>query len=131
MSNEIQKKLASIDTFQDLETIAQKAKENISFFGRRYIHIQGCKGKLHIDALDHKIYVLKIHNKSPCEHEIDACKRIKLIIAKLYQSNDSRKLNIITWIFAQFRDFFISFNGQGYGEIIMRQERQSAGYDLH
>ena len=53
MNQQIQTALVNVSSFVELASIVKDAKEDITFFGHRYIYVQGYEGTLTIDALDY------------------------------------------------------------------------------
>ena len=58
MNQQIQTALVKVSSFVELESIVKDAKEDITFFGHRYIYVKGYKGTLSINALALSVMML-------------------------------------------------------------------------
>ena len=107
MTIELKKALYSNSNFINFASIVKKAKEDISFFGGRYIYAEGYKGSVDIEALAARAIELIAGNFEFNEEERVTRKEIVPLIDDLFEKNYSRKVtNIITRICCAIRDFF-------------------------
>ncbi|CRX37631.1 hypothetical protein [Estrella lausannensis] len=119
MTIHLQTALCRASNFFEIAPIVKNAKEDISFFGGRYIYAEGYEGTVDIDAIAARFMELQETHFEPTEEERKLGREITPLISKLYESNYSRDKNILTRIFCAFRDFlrnvWILFCARGYG----------------
>jgi len=119
MTIQLKTAISNASNFIELAPIVRNAKEAISFFGARYIYVEGYGGSVDIDAIAARFMALQKTHFEPTEEEREIGREITPLISKIYESNYSRHMNIVTKIFCIFRDFLrnlsILFSGQGYG----------------
>ncbi|MBA3722219.1 MAG: hypothetical protein H0W88_07450 [Parachlamydiaceae bacterium] len=104
----IQTFLEKTSTYRELEPVFKKAKEDISFFGCRYIFVEGYSGTLHInDLASHVMNLLEKTN-----YEFDEIDRkpgffLSKRIGHLYEVNNKRMKdkNTVTRTMCKIRDF--------------------------
>jgi hypothetical protein len=119
---QLQTALDNASDFIALNHIVRNAKEDISFFGGRYIYAEGYEGYegyVDIDAIAARFMILQKTHFELAQEERKVGRELSPLITKLYDSNDSRSTNILTRIFCILRDFlrmlYNFFSGQGYG----------------
>ncbi|CRX38732.1 hypothetical protein [Estrella lausannensis] len=119
MAIDLQTALNNATNFIEIASIVRNSKEDISFFGGRYIYAEGYEGSVEIDAIAERFMTLQKTHFEPDEEERKIGRKTIPLISKLYDSNYSRDTNFLTKIFCVFRDFlrniYIFFSGQGYG----------------
>ena len=98
MNQQIQTALVNVPSFVELESIVKDAKEDISFFGHRYIYVKGYKGTLSIDALALSVVMLvsKGLDFNHNDDEKQSLAEIIPLVSKIYEQNDARWKNPIT-----------------------------------
>lgn len=139
MTIELKTALSSNSNFIEFASIVKKAKEDISFFGGRYIYAEGYKGSVDIEALAARAIELIVGNYEFDEQERITRKEIVPLIDDLFEKNYSRKItNIITRICCAIRDFFrnlvVFLGGVFCGKVSVRwqwkysDERDSFNY---
>ncbi|WP_042279562.1 hypothetical protein [Candidatus Protochlamydia sp. R18] len=109
--------LNNVTHLTELFSIVKNAKENISFWGYRYIYIVGYENTLPIDALASKLIELVRVDFDFSEDERLIGKSITPIIENLYEQNKKRinDKNWFTQIICKIRDLW-KFNKEGgYG----------------
>ncbi|CCB84999.1 putative uncharacterized protein [Parachlamydia acanthamoebae UV-7] len=109
--------LNNTSSFTDLYTITKDIKEGVSFFGFRYVSVQGYRGRVHIDKLSLAIQSVIKKNCNYDEINRAQLKEISFKITNLYKSNDKtlKQKNIITRLFCEIRDSCRSIKEQGVG----------------
>jgi hypothetical protein len=101
-----------------MESDLLHAKEDISFFGYRYVYIPKFDGKIAIDDFPSRVMSLIRKNFDFDENERSSGKKIASHINKLYEDNDKKtgKKNILTRLFCKVRDFWNqNIKNLGYG----------------
>lgn len=109
--------LNNFRSFEALDTFVKNSKEEISFFGYRYIYVDGYKGVLPIDALAKRVLEILSKDFEFDEKERAFLKNISNKVDLIYKNNDDRinqKL-LITRIICSFRDWLHNFEKWGYG----------------
>ena len=100
----IQSVISNIFSYTDLLPIIEKVKEDISFFGCRYIYIEDYDGSLPINTLASRVMELA---KTALNYSLeDRYQEIVPLIDALYLRNDERerKKNSFTRILCSIRD---------------------------
>lgn len=98
--------LYGTDRFVDLEPVITNVKEAISFWGIRYVYIQGEKETFPIDILAKRI--IELMKKTKFEFTDDeriAGKKIAAKIDKIYEDNDKRLTQ--KWFITRFICYII------------------------
>jgi hypothetical protein len=111
--------LYNSDKFIDLEPIIDGVKENISFWGHRYVYISGEKLTFPIDILPKRILELMKNNRYEyTDDERDAGKRIAAKINQIYEDNDERLIGkwFITRFFCYIIDQLSGYSPRFYWE---------------
>lgn len=105
MNQQIQTALVNVSSFVELAILVKNAKENVSFFGHRYIYIDGYEGTLSIDALALRVMTLVRQNINFNQDDQDILNgQIIPQISKIYQQNDNRWKNPLTFTMRGIRD---------------------------
>lgn len=106
MNQQIQTALVKVSSFVELESIVKDAKEDITFFGHRYIYVKGYKGTLSIDALALSVMMLvsKDIDFNKNDNEKQSLTKIIPLVSKIYEQNDARWKNPITLTLRMVRD---------------------------
>ncbi|CDR34248.1 hypothetical protein [Criblamydia sequanensis] len=139
MTIELKTALSSSSNFIEFASIVKKVKEDISFFGGRYIYAEGYKGSIDIEALASRAIELMANNYEFNQEERITRKEVVSVIDDLFEKNYSRKVtNIITRICCAIRDFFrnlaVLLGGVFCGKVSVRwqwkysDERDSFNY---
>lgn len=106
-------------SFETLDPFVQNAKEEISFFGYRYIYVDGYKDVLRIDSLAKRVLEILSENFKFefDENERAFLKKISNKVDLIYKNNDDRikQKFLITRIICSFRDWLHNFEQWGYG----------------
>ena len=119
MNQQIQTALVNVSSFVELASIVKDAKEDVSFFGHRFIYIKGYEGTLSINAFAVSVMTL-IRQKNidfQNQDEREAFKVIVPQISKIYEQNDARWKNPITFTLLTIRDkwnFYIKTELTGF-----------------
>lgn len=115
--NKLNTALNNTSSFTDLYTITKDIKEGVSFFGFRYVSVQGYRGRVHIDKLSLAIQSVIKKNCDYDEINRAKLKEISFKITDLYKSNDKtlKQKNIITRLFCEIRDSCRCIKEQGVG----------------
>lgn len=96
------------ESFVDLEPIIENIREGISFWGTRYVYIQGEKETFPIDILTKRISeLMKQHNFEYSDAERTAGKKISAKIDQIYEDNNKRLEKIwciITYVLCCIKD---------------------------
>jgi|GEM_PF-5212331 len=118
MKKDVRLEIKNLNCLSDLEQLAKKARQNITFFGHRYTRFDGYKGTVSIYKLHEKLNHL-VDNYPATEDPERLIEKghifeVKKIIMDLYDANFNRKTNIITRICAAVLDFFWRLTAVGY-----------------
>lgn len=104
----IQTALSNARSFSELLPIAQHAEVNITFWGSRYVCVNGYQGTLDVDALASKtLELLRQTNYEFSEQERDVGKRLAWRIDNVYADAGTQCRN--AHCFTQITMFFIAF----------------------
>jgi len=104
----IQTALSNARSFSELLPIAQHAEVNISFWGSRYVCVNGYQGTLEVDALASKtLELLRQTNYEFSEEEREVGKRLAGRIDNVYHDDMMQCINAPC--FTQITMFFITF----------------------
>ncbi len=106
--------LYATDKFIELEPTIDHVKEDISFWGIRYVYLDGSKDRFPIDILAKRVMELvKSKHFEYSNQERIAGKKIAAKIDKIYESNDDRLER--KWFITQYLCYFIdSLRNGGY-----------------
>ena len=106
MSLEIQSILGKSVSFSDLLPIAKKAKAELSFWGCRYIVVNGYKGSLPIDTLNKCVNDMLLMRKPMGILTREERKSLIDEIDRVYEEIDVKEsaANTLTTIFMELRD---------------------------
>lgn len=117
MTLRIKKALANCNSIEELYRISEKANTKVAWWGKRYIYVEGYKGKLHIEALNIRVVELVKKNFEFTEPEREMGKKIAAKITYLYKANDElvKKSNCLTKLLCKILNFFSSLKDCGYG----------------
>ena len=107
----LENSLYTTDQFVELEPIIENVREDISFWGDRYVYIQGSDGRFPIDILAKRVIELMKKTKFEFNDEERAAgKKIAAKIDLIYADNDKRLegkwfiTRILCYIWDNFRD---------------------------
>ena len=105
---QIQPVLANISSLSDVFPIIKKAKEEISFFGCRYISVEGYDGALPIHALSARVMELAKTTLNTSQKDL-LDQEIVPLIDEIYRLNEERtkEKNAFTRILCGIRDIWI------------------------
>ncbi len=106
---QVENALATTNSYKDILTIAEKADAQLSFWGSRYVIVEGYEGALDIDALAEKtIGIIREKNHVLENNERDELRQVTKFINRLYTDSDAQvdRSNCITWIFCKLRKYF-------------------------
>lgn len=113
--------LAQASSFAELAPIIRAAREGVSFWGKRYVHVNGYEGKALIDDLATCVTELFWRNiNERIEFNDEDCRsgaEIAVRIRCLYNENNHRNIhNPITWLLCKIRDIWKNrIRNLGYG----------------
>ncbi len=102
----LKRALAKVNSYAELCYFARHARAHLSFWGWRYITVDGYKGSLPLDALAARVLKLLIGNPHFDEEERRHGKKIALLIDQLYKQ--TYKFNRITYLMYRIRRYFPS-----------------------
>lgn len=90
----LESSLYRTDKFVALEPIIENVKEDISFWGIRYVYIQGSKDRFPIDILAKRVIeLIRKTNFEFTDKERAAGEKIAIKIDRIYEDNDLRLQN--------------------------------------
>lgn len=120
MNPEITTALVKVSSFTELASIVENAKEGVTFFGHRYIYVNGYEGTLSIHALAISMMILRENNFPANQNnqaEKDAFYKIIPQINKLYRQNKHRWIwwNPITYFVGAIRIFWEDYSKHNPG----------------
>lgn len=107
--------LSTAISFVELAPVVRQIRENISFFGWRYLYVPTYEGELHIDALANRVTQLAWDTRGFSEEERTAGYEIADIVNRLYLENDRRRdnLNFFSYTLCKIRDFWNTYLAYG------------------
>lgn len=124
----INEALSQIDSFSEMEPIAQKAQAKLSFWGTRYLYVEGYEGTLDIDAIGAR--VIEILHRIRCEFteaERKPGDRLEIKIIQLYDMSfqQIKDANYFTKVLAVIQYIF-----WGAVELIFKGETTFSQFDV-
>ncbi|PIS00848.1 MAG: hypothetical protein COT84_05200 [Chlamydiae bacterium CG10_big_fil_rev_8_21_14_0_10_35_9] len=115
---EIQPLFSTIGTFEELLPIIEATSTRISFWGKRSLHLPGCKGSLKVDDLANKVEDLMKQNPISANRQIYGCITNELQRVYEHLLSDEKNCGWITWLFIQLRnDFFMKLGLRNYHRV--------------
>lgn len=99
--SEINDALNKASTFAELKPLLDKAKVEVSFWGNRYVKIEGCKGTVSVEALVSRVHDVLHQNFEFDENERKAGNQIAGKIDQIYSDSDNqlKHKNLLTKVF--------------------------------
>ena len=100
----VENSLQKVADFQELSSIVKQAEPKLSWFGKRYIHINNTNQELSIDSLARCMMDLIDQNHNFSEKERPLIKKISDLIDRIYDKSDEQVIGsnlftrVITWI---------------------------------
>ena len=127
----LENSLYKTDQFVELEPIIENVREDISFWGDRYVYIQGSDDRFPIDILAKRIIELMKKTKFEFNDEERAAgKKIAAKIDQIYADNDKRLegkwfiTQILCYIWDNLRD-------GGYTPRFYWEDRENEAFDRY
>ena len=127
----LENSLYRTDKFVELEQIIENVKENISFWGFRYVYIQGSKDRFPIDILAKRIIELMKKTKFEFTDEERAAGKIISAKIDLIYNNNDKKLErkwFITRFLCYIRD---NIRDGGYHTRFFWEEGDNETFDFY
>lgn len=115
----LQNSLYITDKFVELEPIIENVKEDVSFWGTRYVYLEDCEDRFPIDILAGRVIELVKKTKFEfSDEERAAGKKIAAKIDQIYLDNDNRLEEkwLITRILCYLKDNFSNYPPRFYWE---------------
>ncbi|KIC72681.1 hypothetical protein [Candidatus Protochlamydia amoebophila] len=110
----LENSLYQTDKFAELEPVIEQVKEDITFWGTRYVYLPGSSGRFPIDILARRVIELMEKTRFEyTEEERNAGKKIAAKIDQIYQDNDKKLKGkwFLTRFFCYLQD---NFRERGY-----------------
>lgn len=133
MNLRIKETFAKCNSIEDLYRLSEKANTKVTWWGKRYVYVEGYKGKLKIDALNIRLKELVIKNFEFNEVEREMGKKISAKISYIYERNDElvKNSNCLKKIIVKILDFLTNLKNCGYGPRFYWEEVQDDYFNYY